>query len=362
MITDILEKLVRKEDLSSAEAGGVMGRIMQGEVADLQVAAYMIALCCKGESAAEILGSCRAMGDRSVKIRVNKAPLLDTCGTGGDGKGTFNISTVSAFVAAGAGVTVAKHGNRAVSGRCGSADLCEALGINIELSAAELELCLHETGLAFLYAPLLHPAMAHVAPVRKALGLRTIFNIIGPLSNPAGAKRQLLGVYAAGLAEKMAEALAALGSEHALVVAGGDGLDEITLTAETKVCEVKNGRWRSYVILPEDFGFTRVSLDLLRGGDAAAAARSCVALLRGKRGPKRDVVLLNAGAALYVAGMAGSIKEGIALAEASIDSGAALAKLRAVARFSLRRRENGGLAQGRRAGASKGGKDPCLKR
>jgi anthranilate phosphoribosyltransferase len=352
MITDILEKLVRKEDLSSAEAGLVMGRIMQGEVADLQIAAYLMALCCKGESAAEILGSCRAMGERSIKILVNKAPLLDTCGTGGDGKGTFNISTVSAFVAAGAGVTVAKHGNRAVSGRCGSADLCEALGINIELSAAELELCLHETGLAFLYAPLLHPAMAHVAPVRKALGLRTIFNIIGPLSNPAGAKRQLLGVYAAGLAEKMAAVLAALGSEHALVVAGGDGLDEITLTAETKVCEVKNGAWRSYVISPEDFGFSRASLDALRGsGDAAAAARSCVALLQGERGAKRSVVLLNAGAALYVAGMAESIREGIALAEASIDCGSALAKLRDVARFSLRRRERGVLPKGGRAHA-----------
>ncbi|MDO9534961.1 MAG: anthranilate phosphoribosyltransferase [Bacillota bacterium] len=350
---DILEKLIRQEDLTCEEASQVMGKIMRGEFKDAQVAAYLVALRCKGETVDEILGSCQAIREHSINISVIKTPLVDTCGTGGDGKGTFNISTVSAFVSAGAGITVAKHGNRAVSGQCGSADLCEALGINIELSAADLELCLNETGLGFLYAPLLHPAMAHALPARKALGLRTIFNILGPLNNPAGAKRQLMGVYEAGLTEKMAAVLASLSSEHALVVAGGDGLDEITLTAETMVTEVKNGKLHSYVIAPEDFGFSRVSLDSLRGGDAAEGARLCLAVMKGEKGSQRDVVLLNAGAALYVSGMAESIREGIELAITSIDSGAAYEKLQSLVQFS---RCPAGIACCRR------GKNLCLKR
>lgn len=333
-IKEILEKLIRSENLTVEESFGVMGKIMAGELKEAQVAAYLVALRSKGETVEEILGSCRAIREKSVKISVNKTFAVDTCGTGGDAKGSFNISTVSAFVAAGAGVAVAKHGNRAVSGSCGSADLCEALGINLELSAAELEECLNDIGLAFLYAPTLHPAMAHAVPVRKALGLRTIFNILGPLNNPAGVKRQLLGVYEAALTEKMAEVLAALGTEHALVVAGGDGLDEITLGGETKVTELRGGKIRSYLIAPEDFGFSRVTLAFLRGGDKATAARFCLAVLQGEKGPRRDVVLLNAGAALYVAGAAESIKEGVELAKKSLDSGAAYEKLSALVQYS----------------------------
>ncbi len=343
----ILEKLMHREDLSCAEARQVMGMMMEGALKEAQIGAYLTALRCKGETAPEMLGSCLAMRERSIKIAAPWAPLLDTCGTGGDARGTFNISTVSAFVSAGAGVTVAKHGNRAVSGQCGSADLCEALGLEIDLSVAELELCLQETGLAFLYAPLLHPAMAHVAPVRRVLGVRTIFNLLGPLNNPAGAKRQLLGVYAAGLTEKMAVVLSELGTEHALVVAGADGLDEITITSETKVTEVKNGRLHSYTLAPEDFGLSRSSLEALRGGDAETNSRICLAVLRGEKGPRRDVVLLNAGAALYVAGLAGSIGEGLELAKLSIDSGAARAKLESLVEFSSSRRETARPAKGR---------------
>jgi anthranilate phosphoribosyltransferase len=334
MIKDILEKLIRHEDLTCEEAYQVMGKIMRGEFKEAQVAAYLVALRCKGETVDEIMGSCQAIREHSIKISVTRTPVVDTCGTGGDGKGSFNISTVSAFVSAGAGITVAKHGNRAVSGQCGSADLCEALGINMELPATDLELCLNEIGLGFLYAPSLHPAMAHALPARKALGLRTIFNILGPLNNPAGAKRQVLGIYEAALTEKMAAVLASLGSEHALVVAGRDGLDEITLTAETLVTEVKNGILRSYLIAPEDFGFSRVSMDSLLGGDAVAGTRSCLAILKGEKGPQRDVVLLNAGAALYVSGLVQSIREGIELAKTSIDSGAAYEKLQSLVQFS----------------------------
>lgn len=334
MIKDVLEKLIGGEDLTAEESYQVMGKIMSGELKEAQVAAYLVALRSKGETVNEILGSCRAIREHSIKISVSRTPVVDTCGTGGDAKGTFNISTVSAFVAAGAGITVAKHGNRAVSGQCGSADLCEALGIDLELSAAKLELCLNEIGLGFLYAPALHPAMAHAVPARKALGLRTIFNILGPLNNPAGAKRQLLGVYEEALTEKMATVLDALGSEHALVVVGGDGLDEITLTTNTKVTEVQNGKIRSYTIAPEDFGFSRAPLDSLLGGDKEASARLCLAVLQGEKGPQRDVVVLNAGAALYVAGAADSIREGVEMAKTSIDSGAAYEKLESLLQFS----------------------------
>ncbi len=328
-----------------------MRQVMKGEFKEAQVAAYLVALRCKGEAVDEILGSCQAIREHSIKISVTRTPLVDTCGTGGDGKGSFNISTVSAFVTAGAGITVAKHGNRAVSGQCGSADLCEALGINLELSTGDLEHCLNEIGLGFLYAPLLHPAMAHALPARKALGVRTIFNLLGPLNNPAGARRQLLGIYESALTEKMAAVLASSGSEHVLVVAGGDGLDEITLTAETKVTEMKNGNIQSYIITPEDFGFSRVSMRSLKGGDTAAGTYSCLAVLKGEKGPYRDVVLLNAGAAVYVSGLASSIREGIELAKKSIDSGAAYEKLQALVEFSSYRRESARRIEGGRAHA-----------
>jgi len=336
MIKDILEKLIAKEDLSAEEAYLVMEKIMRGELKDSQVAAYLVALRSKGETVEEILGSCRAIRQHCIRISVSRLPVVDTCGTGGDAKGTFNISTVSAFVAAGTEITVAKHGNRAVSGQCGSADLCEALGINVDLSATEVELCLNEIGVGFLYAPALHPAMAHAVPARKALGLRTIFNILGPLNNPAGASRQLLGVYEEPLTEKMAAVLDALGAEHALVVAGEDGLDEITLTAQTKITEVQKGKIKSYIIAPEDFGFRRAPSASLLGGDKEKSARLCLSVLQGEKGPPRDVVLLNAGAAIYAAGAAESIKEGIEMAKISIDSGAAYEKLRSLVQFTRR--------------------------
>ncbi len=334
---EVLEKMIRQEDLTCEEAYRVMGEIMKGVLKEAQVAAYLVALRCKGETVEEIEGSCQAIREHSIAISLKRTPAVDTCGTGGDARGSFNISTVSAFVSAGAGITVAKHGNRAVSGKCGSADLCENLGIKIDLSVTEIEYCLNEIGLGFLYAPLLHPAMAHAVPARKALGLRTIFNILGPLNNPAGTKRQLLGVYQGELTEKMAEVLASLGTEHALVVAGGDGMDEITLTTETAVSEVKDGMVRSYIIAPEDFGFSRVPMSSLRGGDAAMNTRMCLAVLQGEKGPRRDIVLLNAGAALYVSGVVSGIGEGIELARNSIDAGAAYEKLQSLVRFSRER-------------------------
>ncbi len=335
MISEILEKLARGQDLSAEEAEGVMEKIMAGELLDSQVAAYLMALRCKGETDAEILGSCRAIRRHSVRISVDREPLVDTCGTGGDMKGSFNISTVSALVAAGAGVTVAKHGNRAVSGRCGSADLLEALGVNVELAPGDLERCLNNFGLGFLYAPLMHPAVARAVPARKALGIRTIFNILGPLNNPATAGRQVLGVYEEKLTDIMAAVLASLGSEHSLVVCGEDGLDEISITARTKITELQNGKLSTTYISPEDYGFSRASPEtLLLDGDADAGARICLGILQGERGPRRDVVLLNAAAAIYVSDLAGSIEEGVAMAGSSIDSGAAYSKLQSLVLYS----------------------------
>lgn len=334
MIKEILEKLTRKENLKTEEAYQVMDLIMKGEMNEVEIAAYLVALRCKGETVEEILGSCQAIRQHSVKISPTRGPLVDTCGTGGDARGSFNVSTVSAFVAAGAGAVVAKHGNRAVSGKCGSADLCEALGVKLDLTSENVELCLNTIGIAFLYAPMMHPAMANALPARKKLGMRTIFNLLGPLNNPAGARRQLLGVYDEELTEKMAAVLASLGSEHAMIVAGKDGLDEITLTAETKISELREGKIFTYYLAPEDFGLKRVSMDKLRSEGPAESLRICLEILNGKDGPCRDMVLLNSGAVLYVAGIASDLREGIQLAKTSIDSGAALAKLKVLVEFA----------------------------
>lgn len=334
MIRNVLQKLINGENLTSDESFRVMDKIMAGEMEDANIAAYLTALCCKGETEDEILGSCLAIRQHSKKIPYTNTFLVDTCGTGGDGKGTFNISTVSAFVVAGAGVPVAKHGNRAVSGLCGSADLLEALDISINLSPEEAALSLKLTGMAFLFAPLMHPAMAHAVPVRKALQIRTVFNILGPLNNPAGVKRQVIGVFDHKLTEKLASVLSSLGSEHALLVCGSDGTDEITLSGETAVTELKNGKINTYFVSPEDFGFHRVSQEALTAGKTSENARICLSVLEGATGSCRDVVLLNAGAAIYVSGAAGDLKEGIEMAGRSVDSGAALSKLKALQKIN----------------------------
>jgi anthranilate phosphoribosyltransferase len=274
------------------------------------------------------------MRQHATRIGCSRGNILDTCGTGGDRSQTFNISTISALVAAGAGAVVAKHGNRAVSSRCGSADLLKELGVNIEASVGVVEKCLKEIGIAFLFAPLLHESMKYAAPIRREIGIRTIFNILGPMTNPACAKHHLLGVFNAGLTRPLASALGKLGSRHVLVVCGRDGLDEITTTAETTVSELKNGRVKTYRIKPSDFGIKRARSADLKGQDPGFNARLTLDLLNGKKGPQRDIVVLNAGAALYAADMAKSIKDGIALAQESIDGLKAKGKLEALKRLT----------------------------
>jgi anthranilate phosphoribosyltransferase len=268
-----------------------------------------------------------AMRERVTPLAVDRQRLVDTCGTGGDGRGTFNISTVAAIVAAGAGANVAKHGNRAVSSLCGSADLLAELGVNIDLDAPRMSRVLQKTGIAFLFAPKLHPAMSAVAGVRRELGVRTIFNILGPLTNPAFAKRQVLGVYSDDLVEVVANVLAALGAEHALVVHSRDGLDEISISAPTHVCEVRDGKLQSYELEPETFAVRRYAIDQVAGGDVKTNARIARDVLEGRGGAPRDIVVANAGAALYVGGMAGSLREGGEMAREAIFTRKALQKL-----------------------------------
>ncbi len=328
-----LEQLVRGEDLTSDEAQAVMNQIMSGAVTDAQIGAYLIALRIKGETRAEIVGSARAMRENATHVPtgIDGAKLLDTCGTGGDGSGTFNISTTVAFVAAGAGVKVAKHGNRAASSQCGSADVLAELGVNLDLTPQQVGECVVEQGIGFLFAIQLHPAMKHAIGPRRELKLRTIFNILGPLTNPAGARRQLLGVFAPELTGTLAEVLGELGAESALVVNGHGGLDELTTTGPSRVSHWRDGSVRNYSLDAVDFGLARAELAQLRGGDAALNAAFLRGVLDGsEQGPKRDIVLLNAGAALLAAGVVEDMGQGIELARATIDSGAALAKLDAL--------------------------------
>jgi anthranilate phosphoribosyltransferase len=306
---------------------------MEGGATPAQIAAFLIALRSKGETIEEITGCARVMRDKATRIRAPYPNVIDTCGTGGDGSQTFNISTTAAFVVAGTGVPVAKHGNRAMSSRCGSADLLQALGVAIELSPEGAETCLAEVGITFLFAPLFHSAMKHAIGPRREIGVRTIFNILGPLTNPAGAKRQLLGVSQRRFAEPMARVLGNLGSTRAIVVHGADGLDEITITGETHITSLEAGRIASYTIAPEQFGIRRAPLGAIAGGDAPQNADITTAVLEGKPGPHRDVVLLNAAAALVVAGTAADLEAGLQLAAQAIDSGAALEKLRRLQRF-----------------------------
>ncbi len=329
-ITEGIQIAIAGRDLSEDQAAAVASEIMSGQATAAQIAALLVALRVKGECVAEIAGFVRAMRAGATRAPARSDNLVDTCGTGGDGSGTFNISTVSALVAAGAGCKVAKHGNRSISSNCGSADVLKALGVNIELPPAESAKCIDEIGVGFLFAPQYHPGARYAAGPRREIGVRTIFNMIGPLLNPAGARRQLMGVYDRALTEPIAQVLRRLGSSHCLVVHGEDGLDEITLSGATYVAELKNGSVRSFTISPEEFGIATAPLEVLAGGDREDNARLAREILDGKAGPPRDVVLLNAGAAIYVGGVADSIGEGVRLAAESIDSGRARATLDAL--------------------------------
>jgi len=322
-----VSKLIDQRDLSQGDAQAVIGALMRGEATHEQSAALLAAWRDKGVTADELTGAALAMRASSTKITVPPGILVDTCGTGGDGLGTFNISTVAALLVAGAGARVAKHGNRGVTSGCGSADVLMALGVKVDVEPDVVSRCLDAVGFGFLYAPRFHPAMRHVAPVRQQLGFRTIFNLLGPLTNPAGATHQVVGVADARLADVMGRVLQRLGTRHALVVHGDDGLDEVSTTGPTHVVEIAHGRMASYTITPEQFGFSRTSLDRLRGGDPATCARIAREVLEGMPGPSRDAALLNAGCALYVAEAAADIDGGVAMARRALDSGRALTTL-----------------------------------
>ncbi|HEY6369217.1 MAG TPA: anthranilate phosphoribosyltransferase [Candidatus Sulfotelmatobacter sp.] len=351
MILDALHRIANQtQSLERADAGTVMSEILAGKCTDAQIAALLIALRMKGETVEEIVGFAEAIRAAATSLPIRGADalavtgtgrdalgeesLVDTSGTGGDASGTFNISTATALVTAGAGVRVAKHGNRSISSKCGSADVVEALGINIQLSPERAAQCLREIGICFLYAPNLHPAMKQVQGVRRDLRMRTMFNLLGPLTNPAHANGQVVGVYSLDLVEKLAEALSMLGLHRALVVHGLDGLDEITITGTTRVAEARDGSVRSYEVEPEEFGMTRAPLHEISGGDATENAAIIRAILSGEKSPRRDVVLLNAAAALVAAGTADRIAEAVPLVVQSIDSGAAAGKLAALASFT----------------------------
>ncbi|HEU5411686.1 MAG TPA: anthranilate phosphoribosyltransferase [Candidatus Acidoferrales bacterium] len=344
MIPSALKKLLARENLSGAEADAIMEQILSGNANDALIAALLIALRMKGETVDELVGFATAMRRHATPIfapghsRADEM-LVDTCGTGGDGCNTFNISTAAAFVVAGAGVRVAKHGNRAASSRTGAADVLEQLGVVIEQPAARVRQAIEEIGIGFLFAPAIHTAMKHAMPARRALGVRTVFNLLGPLTNPAGAAAQVVGVSTPHLTELLARALAELGVRRAFVVHGADGLDEISLSAETHVAEVSGGTIRAYKISPEDFGLHRAPLEAIAGGDAKANAEIIHkilgrSLLYRAHTPHRDIVLANASAALVAAGRAGSFKDGVRLAAESIDSGAAREKLDSLVRFT----------------------------
>jgi anthranilate phosphoribosyltransferase len=330
---EALRRLTSGESLEREEAEELFGKMMDGEVSDPLKAALLVALRMKGEAVSEIAGAAAAMRRRATRIHHHRAAAVDTCGTGGDGRGTFNISTAAAVIAAAAGVPVAKHGNRSVSSRSGSADVLAALGVRIELDPPTAGRALDEVGICFIFAPVFHPGMREVMPVRRELALRTVFNLLGPLTNPAGARRQLMGVYAETLVEPIGRVLRDLGAEHALVVHGEDGLDEITTTGTTRVCEVRGGEVHSYTLDPERFGLRRAPLADLLGGEPDANAALMRRLLETGRGPLADVVALNAGAAIYVGGLAAGLEEGLERARAALVSGAAAAKLEELRSF-----------------------------
>ena len=326
MIKEAIAALVSGNSLATDEAAQVMEEIMQGEATPTQFGAFVTALRVKGETVDEIVGLAKTMRAKAIPV-VTDGLVVDTCGTGGDGSHTFNISTTAAFVAAGAGLKVAKHGNRAMSSQCGSADVLEALGVKIDLNAEQVQICLQEVGIGFMFAPAFHPAMKYAAAPRREIGIRTVFNILGPLTSPAGAKSQVLGVADESLVEKMALVLQHLGCHHALVVHGGDGLDEITISGKTQVCELKGSRIESYTISPEELGLPSAGSDSLRGGSAQGNAELLRNILSGASGPQRDVVLMNTAAVLLAGDKVERLREGVELAQKIIDSGHALSKL-----------------------------------
>lgn len=333
MIRDAIERVVGGGSLSMEEAAAVMDEIMSGEATPAQFGAFVTALRIKGESVDEIAGMARVMRAHALRVDAG-GNLVDTCGTGGDGAGTFNVSTTAAFVAAGAGARVAKHGNRAMSGACGSADVLEALGAKIDLSPEGVAECIDKTGFGFMFAQRYHPSMRFAAPPRREIGIRTVFNILGPLTNPAGARAQVIGVADAGSAAKMAAALGRLGSERALVAHGNDGMDEISIADATRIWELRDGAVSEYEIAPEDFGLQRAPLADIGAADAEQSAATLRGVLAGKPGAARDIALLNAAAALVAAGSAASLQEGVAAAAAAIDSGAARERMEAFVRVS----------------------------
>ena len=330
MFRELLEKLQRHEDLTVDEASAAMEAIMDGRAAASQIAGFLVGLAMKGERPDEIVGLARTMRSRATALSRTFAPVFDTCGTGGDNAHTFNVSTVAALALAACGVRVAKHGNRSASSRCGSADLLEALGVNVTAPPPVVERCLEEAGIAFFFAQVFHPSMKHAAATRKELGLRTAFNLLGPLTNPAGAARQLVGVPRPELTELVARSLAQLGSERAWVVHGADGLDEISTTGYTKISECRDGRVNTFYLHPADVGLAKSAAEALKGGDPADNVAIARGVLAGRTGGPRDVVLLNAGASLLIAGHAATIREGIAQAAEAIDSGRAAAVLDAL--------------------------------
>ena len=343
-IRQATEKVERREDLGRAEARAVMEILLSGSVPDPEIMAFLAALRDKGEKPLELVGFAEVMRARASEglraagvdsdALARGEPLLDTCGTGGDGQGTFNVSTATALVVAAAGVRVAKHGNRSISSRCGSADVLEALGVAIDIPLARIPECLEEVGIVFLFAPRLHLAMKHVMNARRALKTKTVFNLLGPLTNPLGASVQLLGVYDRGRTEMMAQALAAVGTRRAFVVAGHDGIDEITTTGPTQVSETDGAAVSTREITPADFGLPRAPAEALRGGDPATNAQLLLRVLEGKAGALRDVVLANASAALVAAGKAADFRQGVALAAEALDSKAALEKLEKLTAFT----------------------------
>src|ERR1700704_377133 len=345
ILTEAVRALVDRRDLTRIEAAAAMEAIMTGAATGAQIGAFLTALRMKGETVEELIGFAQVMRQKVVRIRArgddvagmsgtDREMLIDTCGTGGDATGTFNVSTATAFVVAGAGLRVAKHGNRSVSSLCGSADVVETLGVSLELPPDMVTRCLEEVGIGFLYAPLLHTAMKHVMPARREMGVRTVFNMLGPLTNPPAPNAQIIGVAAASLTEPLARVLAELGTLRAFVVHGADGLDEISSTGESRISEVREGMVRTFTVHPEDFDLPRSSLADLRGGDREQNAEIIRALLDGERGPRRDIVLMNAAAALVVGARAHDLKEGAATAARAIDTGAARQKLDALVALS----------------------------
>ncbi|MDP3718447.1 MAG: anthranilate phosphoribosyltransferase [Acidobacteriota bacterium] len=334
MFPALIEKLRRQEDLSTEEAAAAMAAIMRGEAAPAQIAGLLVGLAMKGERPSELVGLAQTMRANAVAVPAQPGPVFDTCGTGGDRSGSFNISTAAAIVMAACGTPVAKHGNRSVSSQCGSADVLESLGVNIQATPDVAARCLAEVGIAFFFAPTFHPAMKHAAQARKDLGVRTAFNLLGPLTNPARPTRQIVGVPRPDLTELIARSLALLGSERAWVVHGADGLDELSTTGYTKVSECRNNAVQTFYVHPADFGLAKATPESLKGGDATTNAVIVRSVLTGAKGAPRDVVLLNAGAALFIAGAVETVRAGVARAATAIDSGEAAAVLDRLIRVS----------------------------